>query len=188
MNKPTNINITNEYKTFIKDIKSKITQSQIKIASTVNSSLLIFYWELGEMISLKQKETKWGSKFIEEMANDLKKEFPSLKGFSRTNLFYIKKFYEFYSTNLVQLNGGLNKNDDKNQIVHHGGGLIESIVFQKIGNSQGIRIPKPLIQQAHLENVQIDLEVVENGLLLKPIKNQPRETWKENIEQVLLKK
>lgn len=99
MNKSTNINTTNEYKTFITDIKSKITHSQINIASTVNSALIMFYWELGEMISCKQKESKWGSKFIEQMAKDLKKEFPSLKGFSRTNLFYIKKFYEFYSIN-----------------------------------------------------------------------------------------
>jgi predicted nuclease of restriction endonuclease-like (RecB) superfamily len=128
--KQKNINTTNEYKIFITDIKSKITLSQIKIASTVNSALLMFYWELGKMISLKQKETKWGSKFIEQMANDLKKEFPNLKGFSRTNLFYIKKFYEFYSINLVQLGGGLNHNDDKNQIVHHDGGLIENIVFE----------------------------------------------------------
>jgi hypothetical protein len=70
----------------------------------------MFYWELGEMISLKQKKTRWGSKFIEQIANDLKKEFPSLKGFSRTNLFYIKEFYEFYSTDLIQLRVGLNKN------------------------------------------------------------------------------
>ena len=34
----------------------------------------------------------------------------------------------------------------------------------KIGNSQGIRIPKPLILQAHLENVDLELEVLENGL------------------------
>lgn len=114
MNKPTNINTTNEYKIFIIDIKSKITHSQIKIASTVNSAFLMFYWELGEMISSKQKKTKWGSKFIDQMAGDLKKEFPLLKGFSRTNLFYIKKFYEFYSA----------------EIVHHSGGLIQSIVFQ----------------------------------------------------------
>ena len=35
MNKPTNINTTNEYKTFITDLKSKIIHSQVKIASTV---------------------------------------------------------------------------------------------------------------------------------------------------------
>ena len=57
----------------------------------------------------------------------------------------------------------------------------------KIGNSQGIRIPKPLIQQAHLENVSLELEVLENGLLIKPINNTSRDTWIENIEKVLLK-
>lgn len=57
----------------------------------------------------------------------------------------------------------------------------------KIGNSQGIRIPKPLIQQAHLENVDLELEVLENGLLIKPINNTPRDTWKENIAQVTAK-
>ncbi|MDT8338035.1 MAG: AbrB/MazE/SpoVT family DNA-binding domain-containing protein [Sulfurimonas sp.] len=57
----------------------------------------------------------------------------------------------------------------------------------KIGNSQGIRIPKPLIQQAHLENVNLELEVLENGLLIKPMNNTSRDTWKENIEKVLSK-
>ncbi len=60
-------------------------------------------------------------------------------------------------------------------------------MLTKIGNSQGIRIPKPLIQQAHLENVQIELEVVENGLLIKPILNHPRKNWEDNINQVLAK-
>lgn len=58
-------------------------------------------------------------------------------------------------------------------------------MLTKIGNSQGIRIPKPLIQQAHLENVSLELEVLENGLLIKPINNTGRETWIENIEKVI---
>ncbi len=60
-------------------------------------------------------------------------------------------------------------------------------MLTRIGNSQGIRIPKPLIAQAHLENVQIDLEVVENGLLLKPVYNSKRKNWQENIKEVLSK-
>ena len=60
-------------------------------------------------------------------------------------------------------------------------------MLTKIGNSQGIRIPKPLIKQAHLENVNLELEVLENGLLIKPINNIDRNHWKENIEQTLLK-
>ncbi len=57
----------------------------------------------------------------------------------------------------------------------------------KIGNSQGIRIPKPLIQQAHLENVSLEFEVLENGLLIRPINNTSRDTWKINIEKVIAK-
>ena len=57
----------------------------------------------------------------------------------------------------------------------------------KIGNSQGVRIPKPLIQQAQLENVSLEFEVLENGLLIKPVNNRSRETWKENIEKIVLK-
>lgn len=60
-------------------------------------------------------------------------------------------------------------------------------MLTKIGNSQGIKIPKTLIAQAHLENVQIDFEVVENGLLIKPILTSKRENWQDNIEKVLLK-
>lgn len=113
------LNITDEYKDFIVEIKSKITTTQLKISSTVNSALLMFYWELGMMISQKQKQTKWGTKFIEQLAKDLKKEFPTLKGFSRTNLFYIKKFYEFYVDYFEQ-----------NKLVQHSVGLFENEVFQ----------------------------------------------------------
>ncbi len=58
-------------------------------------------------------------------------------------------------------------------------------MLTKIGNSQGIRIPKPLIQQAHLENVSLELEVLENGLLIKPVNNTGRDGWIENIEKVI---
>jgi antitoxin MazE len=60
-------------------------------------------------------------------------------------------------------------------------------MLTKIGNSQGIRIPKPLIQQAHLENVNLELEVLENGLLITPVNNTGRDTWIENIEKVISK-
>jgi antitoxin MazE len=54
----------------------------------------------------------------------------------------------------------------------------------KIGNSQGIRIPKPLIEQAHLEGKQLKLQLVNGGLLITPQKGV-REGWRESIEQTL---
>ncbi len=118
----------NEYKNFILEVATKIKQTQVKLAVTVNSKLLHFYFELGGMISLKQKDSKWGSKFIESMAKDIKKEFPDLKGFSRTNLFSMKKFYEFYSPYLVHRDGGLIENKEQ-QIVQLCGGLMEDVLF-----------------------------------------------------------
>ena len=53
-----------------------------------------------------------------------------------------------------------------------------------IGNSQGIRIPKPIIKQAHLENRELELVIVENGLLIKPLEEHYRESWVSDIEQV----
>ena len=60
-------------------------------------------------------------------------------------------------------------------------------MLTRIGNSQGIRIPKPLIQQAHLANVSLEFEVLENGLLIKPVNNTGRDAWVENIERVMLR-
>lgn len=51
----------------------------------------------------------------------------------------------------------------------------------KIGNSQGVRIPKSIIEQAHLEGKNLKLKIVKNGLLLSP-SIEPRAGWKEAIE------
>ncbi len=56
----------------------------------------------------------------------------------------------------------------------------------KIGNSQGIRLPKAIIKQAHLENAELEFEVLENGLLIKPSNNVGREVWKKNIQNVMM--
>ncbi len=123
-----NLTNDNEYKNFIVDVATKIKQTQVKLAVSVNRGLLHFYFELGGMISQKQQKAKWGAKFIENMAKDIKKEFPELKGFSRTNLFSMKKFYEFYSPYLVQLPVGLIENKSE-EIVQLYGGQIEDILF-----------------------------------------------------------
>jgi antitoxin MazE len=54
----------------------------------------------------------------------------------------------------------------------------------RIGNSQGIRIPKPLVEQAQLEGKELKLQLVSGGLLITPEKGA-REGWKEAIEQTI---
>jgi len=88
---------TTQYTDFIKDIKQKIQTSQIKAHVKVNVELLKLYWELASMIVEKQKLSSWGDGFIADISKDLKKEFPLLKGFSTTNIKYMKKWYLFWS-------------------------------------------------------------------------------------------
>ena len=58
------------------------------------------------------------------------------------------------------------------------------VYLVKIGNSQGIRIPKPLVEQAQLEGRELKLQLVSDGLLISPEK-QAREGWAEEIERTI---
>lgn len=51
-----------------------------------------------------------------------------------------------------------------------------------IGNSQGIRIPKPLIEAAELEG-PLEMRVVEAGLLIERI-SAPRAGWAEAAKKM----
>ncbi|MFV0593117.1 MAG: DUF1016 N-terminal domain-containing protein [Draconibacterium sp.] len=93
---------TKEYKQWIEELKSEIQKSQIKAAISVNQALLDLYWRIGKSISEKISIGNWGSSVVENVSNDLRAHFPTQQGFSRSNLFSLRKWYEFYA------NSGLN--------------------------------------------------------------------------------
>lgn len=86
--------LTNEYILWLSELKNSIRTTQIKASVVVNSMLIEFYWVLGKKIA--EKETKWGSKFLETLSNDLQSEFPEMKGFSVSNLKTCKLFYMYF--------------------------------------------------------------------------------------------
>ena len=100
---------SNDYKIWLIELKSLVHSSKIKAKLSVNSQMIFMYWQLGSEIQKKINSTDWGSKLIEQLSKDLISEFPDLKGFSRTNLYAMKKFFEFYS---------------KYEIIHQSGGQI----------------------------------------------------------------
>jgi len=89
--------ITHEYKEFISTIKSKIQSAQLKAHIKVNVELLKLYWDIGAMLVEKQQNASWGDKVLEHISKDLKQEFPNLKGFSTTNIKYMRQWYKFYA-------------------------------------------------------------------------------------------
>jgi hypothetical protein len=95
------------YSNWIKQLKDKINKTQLKAALTVNTQLILLYWEIGESIVHKQIENQWGSKIVEKMAKDLKTGMSEITGFSRSNLFAIRKFYLFYKDSHHALISGI---------------------------------------------------------------------------------
>ena len=85
------------YHPWLKELKNKVRMVQIKAAVKVNSELLQFYWDLGQDIVKKNKDGKWGDGFLKQLSKDLSLEFPDMKGFSLTNLKYMRIWYLFYS-------------------------------------------------------------------------------------------
>jgi predicted nuclease of restriction endonuclease-like (RecB) superfamily len=87
------------YKIFLEEIKAKVYQSQYEALKRVNKELIELYLFIGQSIVEKQKIYNWGNSVVEELAEDLQKEFVGIKGFSSQNLWRMRKFYQEYQGN-----------------------------------------------------------------------------------------
>ncbi|HYV92315.1 MAG TPA: PDDEXK nuclease domain-containing protein [Chitinophagales bacterium] len=86
----------NDYLKTLQLIKQRISSAQLKAVMRVNQELLKLYWDIGKIITEKQEKSNWGDAVVEQLSVDLKKAFPSIKGFSRTNLFSMRQWFLFY--------------------------------------------------------------------------------------------
>ncbi len=86
-----------EYQDWLNSIKQRIVSVRLRMALAASRELIQFYWDLGEMISLKQAQSQWGDKLITQLSADLQKAFPDIKGLSASNLKYCLRFFQFYS-------------------------------------------------------------------------------------------
>ena len=75
----------------LKEIKEAIRTNQNKAMVVVNSAMIMTYYEIGTIIN---KRKTWGSKYIKNLANDLK-EYG--KGYSYENLYRMSKVSEEFS-------------------------------------------------------------------------------------------
>lgn len=85
-----------DYVRWLSDLKQRYRQSQIKAVVRINQSMLEFYWSLGRDIVALKAESKWGSGVLQQLSIDLQQMFPEEKGFSYTNIRYVKQWYSFY--------------------------------------------------------------------------------------------
>lgn len=92
-----------EYAGWLVELKKKIGSVQLKAAIAVNRELLALYWEIGRSISEKLVQANWGAAIVDKLAKDLKAAFPDQHGFSRSNLFSMRKWFEFYCSSEVEI-------------------------------------------------------------------------------------
>ena len=98
--KSHDIHIDADYAEWIADIKSRYRSAQVKAAVKVNAEKLLFNWQLGRDLVQKKAEERWGAGVVEQVSLDLKREFPDAEGFSTSNLWFMKRWYSFYTTNV----------------------------------------------------------------------------------------
>lgn len=98
------MSISSTYLNFIDEVKQQIIRSRFVAARLVNREQLMLYFVIGKGLSEKVASEKWGTKVIEQMAIDLQKELPGLRGFSFRNLQNMKQFAEEYAySEILQL-------------------------------------------------------------------------------------
>ena len=88
--------MTNEYALLLAEVKERIRAAQYAAFRAVNKELVALYWDIGRMISERQIAGVHGDAVVEQLASDLRMEFPAVSGFSRRNVFYIREFYLAY--------------------------------------------------------------------------------------------
>ncbi|NOR76810.1 MAG: DUF1016 family protein [Draconibacterium sp.] len=106
MNKVSNILHNSD---LIESIKSIIIQSRKKVVYNVNHELVIAYWSIGKEISANEKRNYIDKQSSRQIILDLSKQLTTElgKGFSRSNLFNMRKFNQLYK-NVQTVSGQLN--------------------------------------------------------------------------------
>lgn len=89
------------YAEWLADLKTRIHAAQQRAALAVNRELLALYWRLGRDILDRQAAGRWGDGILDRVASDLRAAFPEMRGFSRSNLKYMRAFAEAWSEDAI---------------------------------------------------------------------------------------
>ncbi|MDQ2797251.1 MAG: PDDEXK nuclease domain-containing protein [Actinomycetota bacterium] len=81
-----------QYGEVLSRLKAEVRAAQLRAQRTVNTALLELFWTIGSEILGQQQVLGWGAKVIDQLARDLRAEFPDMRGLTRSNLYYMRSF------------------------------------------------------------------------------------------------
>jgi predicted nuclease of restriction endonuclease-like (RecB) superfamily len=84
------------YGGLLAEVKQRIRSAQYAALKAVNKELIALYWDIGRLIIERQQGESWGKSIVEQLAKDLRAEFPGISGFSARNIWRMRDFYLSY--------------------------------------------------------------------------------------------
>jgi len=94
--------LTADYASLLREVKERVRAAQYAALKAVNKELVALYWDIGRLIVSLQADAAHGAAIAEQLASDLRHEFPGVAGYSRRNVFYMREFYLAYRDQKVQ--------------------------------------------------------------------------------------
>lgn len=86
------------YASWLEELKERVRTTQFRAARAANIEVIRLYWSIGKDILERQERQGWGAKVIQRLASDLRAEFPDQRGWSPTNLKYMRMFAAAWPT------------------------------------------------------------------------------------------
>ncbi|WP_104195454.1 YhcG family protein [Cryobacterium sp. M15] len=81
-----------DYAATLEHLKRQVREARYTAQRRVNTELLRLYQSIGQTLLQRTESEAWGSRIITQLAKDLRAEFPEMKGFSPSNLKYMRLF------------------------------------------------------------------------------------------------
>jgi hypothetical protein len=81
------------------EVIALIEAARNRAYQAINTELVSLYWQLGEHISQKIDKAEWGDGVVDDLAAELARRYPGVRGHTRPNLFPMRQFYEAYRRN-----------------------------------------------------------------------------------------
>jgi len=95
----TKANVTDE--AGFAEVIGLIAAAQQRAFQAVNTTLIDLYWQVGEYISRKIEAAEWGDGVVPRLATYIARTQPGMRGFTASNIFRMKKFYETYQNEAI---------------------------------------------------------------------------------------
>lgn len=90
-----------DYQAFLESLKERVRTARLRAAQSLNQEIVLLYWSIGCDILARQAELGWGAGVIDRLSEDLRREFPDMKGFSPRNLRYMKAFAQAWQDEAI---------------------------------------------------------------------------------------